>query len=110
MSRAGTLLVFAALLAACGPGTRPVAVSDTEATAQAHMTAGNFDQAAQEYLRLAELYPKSATSHQLGAAEAFIAAQQVAEAKALLESTQPARRQSLEAARKQLLLAEIALL
>ncbi len=108
--RAATLLVFATLLAACGPGTRPDAVSGAEAAARAHMAAGQFVQAAQEYLRLAELYPKSATSHQLGAAEAYLAAQQVADAQAVLRSTQPARKQSVEVARKQLLLAEIALL
>ncbi len=108
--RAATLLVFATLLAACGPGTRPDAVSDAESVARAHMAAGQFTQAAQEYMRLAELYPKSAISHQLGAVEAYLAARQVAEAQAVLQSTQPARKQSLESARKQLLLAEIALL
>jgi hypothetical protein len=104
------LLAFAVLLAACGLGTRPDAVSDTEATARAHMQAGQFAQAAQEYLRLAELYPKSAISHQLGAAEAYLAAQQVADAQTVLRSTQPAHKQSVETGRKQLLLAEIALL
>ena len=108
--RAVSLLVFATLLAACGPGSRPDAVSETENTARAHMAAGEFIQAAQEYLRLAELYPKSATSHQLGAAEAYLAAKQVAEAQAVLQSAQPGRKQSLESARKQLLQAEIALL
>ncbi len=107
---AASLLVFATLLAGCGTGTRPAAVSDTEATARAHMEAGQFVQAAQEYLRLAELYPKTATSHQLGAAEAYLAAKQVADAQTVLRSAQPVRKRSLEAARKQLLLAEIALL
>lgn len=104
------LAALAILLSACGPGTRPDAVNGADATARAHMAAGQFVQAAQEYLRLAELYPKSAISHQLDAAEAYIAAQQVPDALAVLQSAQPARKQSPEAARRQLLLAEIALL
>ncbi|MBI1732218.1 MAG: penicillin-binding protein activator [Gammaproteobacteria bacterium] len=108
--RGVALVIVAACLAACGPGSRPDAVDTTDAAAREHMAAGEFTRAAEEYLRLAELYPKSAARHQLGAAEAYLAARQLADALATAQTAQPARRQSPEAARKQLLLAEIALL
>ena len=103
------LLSLAGLLAACGPGTRPETANNTDATARTHLAAKEFVPAAEEYLRLAELYPKSATSHQLGAAEAYLAAQQLTEAQILAQTIQPARNQSIDVARKQLLLAEIAI-
>lgn len=104
------LLPCLLLLSACGPGTRPAIPAIADDTARAHMEAGRYDEAAGEYLRLAELYPMSATALQLDAAEAHVAAENVEAAHGILRSVAPTRRQPVEAARRQLLLAEIALL
>lgn len=108
--RFGVGLAVLLALAACGPGTRPGAEDATDAAAREYLSAGEFQRSAEEYLRLAELYPKSAARHQLGAAEAYLAARQLPAALAAAQAAQPPRGQSAETARKQLLLAEIALL
>lgn len=113
-ARAGTtcsvLICCALLLSACGPGTRPESAGNIDAAARALMESGQYEQAAQEYMKLAELYPNSAITHQLGAAEAWVGAGNADAALDVLKNVAPNRRQAAEAARRQLLLADIALL
>lgn len=104
------MLLCAVLLSACGPGTRPADMGIVDAGARAHVEAGRYEEAAGEYLRLAELYPKSSTGLKLDAAEAYLAAGNPQSALAIVQSVTVTRRQAADAARRQVLLAEIALL
>lgn len=113
-AHAGVICVWLAgcalLLSACGPGTRPDPAGNVDAAARTLMDSGQYEQAAQAYMKLAELYPNSALGHQLGAAEAWVTAGRVDAALGVLNSVKPNRRQATESARRQILLAEIALL
>ncbi len=102
-----TLLV---LLCGCGmPMTRPAVGNDPAMAAKRMLAAGRHTAAAEEYLRLAKLYPKSLRLYQLRAAAAWLQAGESAEAMKLLAMTAVDADEPEAAALKTILLARLAL-
>ena len=79
-------IILALLCQACNdPGRKPDKVAvNPEARAQQLIVAGNYLAAADEYVRLANLYPENAVYYQLKTADSLIRARQLIQAKDIL--------------------------
>lgn len=105
----GYVLTVALACAGCGPGTTKPGDRDIpEQRAMQLAAAGEYRLAAEEYLRLARLYPDGESGYQLRSAQSYLNASEVAAAAKLLEQVEPGT--DTESIYKRLLLARIALL
>lgn len=108
------LLLILLILTACGPSsqTRPdnsEALAEQEQVATQLMQSGDFQLAAEEYLKLADSEKRYQALYQLKAAAAYYEAADLTSAKALLENIQTNKNQSQLAFQKKILQARIAL-
>ena len=98
-------------LSACGPqNIRHTSSPEIETTANNRLAAQDYEGAAQEYLRLARLYPEKSRQYQFRAVDAFIRANNTEEAISLLEQVKAVPRDTLFAFQKAILKAKISLL
>lgn len=105
------LAVVFPYLSACGPqNTKPVSTTGAETTAKELLIAEDYEGAAQEYLRLARLYPEKSRQYQFKAVDLFILAENKDGAIALLEQIPAAANEKLFIFEKKILKARIALL
>ena len=94
----------------CGPQTmKPAKTQDTELEAKQILATGDYTGAAQKYLQLAKLYPKSASWYQVQAAAAYLEADEIDAVIELLKTTRVAATNEKGAALKQIVEARLAL-
>ncbi len=103
-------LLFLAACAPPGPAVRPDAVDTRQAEIERWLERGDYAEAAQGWLELAEERPDRADSFRVRAAEAWLRAREPDSADLLLEAIDPQRLDRTSRARFELARAELAIL
>jgi len=103
-------LLFLAACAPPGPAVRPDAVDTRQAEVERLLERGDYADAAQGWLELAEAYPERADLYRVRAAEAWLSAEETDAAELLLEALDPQVLDRTGRARFELARAELAML